>query len=1102
MNQPFKMQYGDTDYTASGSFFDPLTTFVGTMMESIAEEASFGIFKPDIVPQNQEETDKYSAMVGHIAGNLVGFIPSIMLSGGTVNVALKGLNFGRKLIKGAEVVSKASKATGFLGGGIFKTGSAFAVHDVVREFISQTEKDDPDLANLGKAAATGFLTGGIFGFTHGVTKGTHPVNQMVWGGISMSTANAIGLAEDGEDITKENMIQSFVLGAGLAAIGSRRWKQDRAANELAIKNESLKFMEESSNPNSNIRKVLDKYTGGLSKQMPVDIKKTIDPYLSRKPTEYVYGKGKKIKDLNKPEKIPANINSEYEKKQYLAAMESAKVKKHTIAETFNSYTGIELTNQEIKILESAPPNIIKAQNIAWQSVGAEITEKTLYFKEVKPQVSKKTREAIFAEDIGWRQKPPSKQTPKERVAFAKEVQDYNAISLGGIMDVNVSRVPKTGLAGGTGWATPVHRLITNANMGDLLEDITAKKQWMDLHRGKMFDFIGVLKEEFNQAWGITAKQKAIGIFKDQPTDAMVQLKSFLLIENKREYINMLAGLTEKQQGIVKDSRLIFDYLYGRHNEYQTAIGKPMTKREGYVRRLIDWDKAKEMGFTYEEPEARMRRATKMPAGVPDPTAMQVVAPELPTNPDVFAALINAVTVDFKTIYLNEPVRLLKATVDAKIKTGELTPEAGRFIAEYTNEFIIGIPSANTTKLNGALAGFIKKMDFVGGIEYMDKHFKTNFGEKPLDAIARTFSKGTTLGMMGFRVSLAIRDSFQSFFPAGGYFSYKHLAKAMTTSDAGMGATYNKLIKESSVYQTMKRSVIDEGIEKGGSSKFIPQTIGSDFNVDNTFKGSFLGVTEKIKKNYGGWATKEGIELRKAAGNDNVFSEKELWYIKKDTEFTAITNQFLYHVTGQSGVAMNPLGRIATKFQSFLINYTTSYLPDMWNRLWTGHPSWDTTQTLKIPWSERVGIFKHIAAMGLMVAAAERAGFDMTSIAPISYQTKDDEGKPWYKKFKSGIIDFRPSPGVALWTGLTSLMSGSETKRSIAKRELATLIPAMTVPGFLAAREVKGAIEKGDMMRILAKRPYEKEVKFTPLEFPKRHRRSSRTSPFGTSIFND
>jgi hypothetical protein len=1118
MERPiFNQQYPQIADTPS----DPLSTFIGTMMESAVDEASFGIFKPDIVPQNQEELDKYSAMVGHMAGSIAGFIPSIALSGGAVTVTgrvLSGMNFGRKLIKGAEVASKASRAAGFLGGGVFKTGSAFAVHDVVREYINQVEKDDPDLANLGKAAATGFLTGGIFGFTGTVTKGTHPVNQMVWGGFSMATANAIGLAEDGEDITKENMIQSFILGAGLAAIGSRHWKQDRAANDQAIKNESLKFMDESSNPNSDLRKVLDKYTGGLSKQMPAEIEKTIAPFLDRKPPEYVYGKGKKAKDLNKPEKIPSNIKTEYEKKQYLAS----KTKPKTVSDTFRN-EGIELSEQEVKILETPPPETINAQNIDWGSVGAEVTEKTVPGKKTKITASKeayswdvagfetsptgiskgaaKNLHAIFAEDIDWHQKPPSKQTPKERVDFAREAKDYNEVSLGGIMNVDTSRVPTSGLGGLTGWATPVHRLVTTANMGDILEPITTQKQWMDLHIGKIRDFMGVLKTEFNQSWNVTTKQKVTGIFKDQPTDAMEQFYSIMTMSNKKEYLRSMAGLTEKQQGVVKDARLIFDYFYNRHNEYLVQTGKPpLTKREGYVRRLIEWDKAKEMGFTFEEPELKQRKATKMAGGVNDPTAMQVVTPEAPVSHDVFKAMNNALMFDMKTIYLNDPVRLLKATVDYKVKMGELSPEAGRFIAEYTNEFILGIPSANTTKMNGALAGFIKKMDFPGGVEWMDKHFKTNFGERPVDAIARTFSKSTTLGMMGGRISLAIRDCFQSFFPAGGYFSYKNLAKAMSTPTEKMGATYNKLIKESSVYNTMKRSVIDEGIERGAKKSVLLQTYSSDFNVDNTFKGSYFGVTEKIKKNLGGWADKAGMDLRKMSGNNDVYSETELFRIKKEMEFTAMTTQFLYHVTGQSGVAMNPVGRIATKFQSFLMNYTTSYLPDMWNRLWTGHPSWDVTQTLKIPLSERVGIFKHVAAMGLMVAAAERAGFDLTSIAPLSYKTVGNEDKPWYGKFKSGIIDFRPSPGVALWQGLSNLMSGSDTKRALAKRELATLIPAMTVPGFLSGREVAGAIKEGEPTRLFVKKPYVKETSFTPLQFPKRRRRSTRTSPFGENIF--
>ena len=1057
--------FSETTYTDE-SISDPLSTFIGTMLESTADEMSFGIFKPDIIPQNQEEIDKYSAMAGHIAGNLAGFIPSIALSGGAVNLALRGFTFGRKLIIASETIAKAGKAApSILRGtaGIFNTGSAFAVHDVVREFISQTENNDPDLANLGKTAATGFLTGSVFGFTHGVTKFTHPINQITWGGVSMATANAIGLAEEGEDITKENMVTSFLMGAMLSGIQARGWKQKKVAANEVIGKSTEQMMKENLDPTSDKRKLFEKYAGVKIENLDSPLKENVEKHF--KSIEYQWT-GEKGKPLPK-DKIPSTM-SRYEKEQYAKSRQMPSPVK-----SFQDILGIG--DKELQDFGVS---------------GFEISEKGI----AKTTAGK--RQKLMSE-TAWRTKP---LTEKQKVDIITEIKEYEKESFKDVIDINVDKadIPNTKLMG-MGWFTPPDVILRRANATDLVEPATARKQLSDLHKKELIAHVNSLYSIIESEENIALKEKLIGFMKNKPTSIDEKIYTTLTTKDKREFNTALMGFTEKGKTAIKGLRSITDYLYTRHNQTRKVLNEPpIPYRDAYVRRLIDYEASKEMGFTFEQPTPKFKKETKMPATVYEPTAFPVVTPEAPVSHDIRKAFANGINADIKFIYLSEPIKILNAKTDALLKAGKITPETARTIAEYANTFLLEIPNMNTIKQNNALKGMMDATHFTDGLDMILENFGRKVSDRPLDAVARVYGQGVTLGMMGLRPALAIRDRFQSLFTFG-YASVKSLAKAMTTKE--MPAIYNDLKKQSPILSTMMQDVIEEGVTTGGMGKLIPQTVSAISNVEFSAKVAFFQTAEYIQKGWGNWADNVGKELRKASGNKWVFSEKEKGYLLKEMEHIPNHSQFLYHITGMPGIARNPLGKIATKFQSFLFNYTTKYIPDLINRTITGHPVWDKSQTLQLPWSQRIGIFKHLASMALMVAAAERAGFDLSTIAPVSYSFKDDD-KPWYKKFKSGIVDFRPSPGMSLLTNLSSLMSGSDTKRAIAKRELATLIPAMTVPGFLAGRDVRGAIEEGDMMRILAKRPYEKEVKFEPLTFPKRHRRSSSTSPFGRSIFSE
>ena len=107
------------------------------------------------------------------------------------------------------------------------------------------------------------------------------------------------------------------------------------------------------------------------------------------------------------------------------------------------------------------------------------------------------------------------------------------------------------------------------------------------------------------------------------------------------------------------------------------------------------------------------------------------------------------------------------------------------------------------------------------------------------------------------------------------------------------------------------------------------------------------------------------------------------------------------------------------------------------------------------------------------------GLDYTSILGLSVTDRDNAKVPipyTDKGIKLGVFGIRPNPGTTAFLALTDLVSGDDYEQSMAWRELSSLIPASTVPGWLAGKDVLKAIDKGEPGRLLFKYNYEPRKK--------------------------
>jgi hypothetical protein len=231
---------------------------------------------------------------------------------------------------------------------------------------------------------------------------------------------------------------------------------------------------------------------------------------------------------------------------------------------------------------------------------------------------------------------------------------------------------------------------------------------------------------------------------------------------------------------------------------------------------------------------------------------------------------------------------------------------------------------------------------------------------------------------------------------------------------------------------------------------------------------------------GDWADTAGNELRKV--NPKAFSASEVKFKKEFSEFLGTMTQYDYSSMGMPSLFDSNTGKIAFGLTSFPMNYYHKTIVPMVKIGFKGTFDLPSFKNIKAPVTMRFAAAKHVLGMAFVVAAAREAGVNFESIAPVSY----DPEKKSLGGIDVGIFEMRPSPAISLFNSLVTAVSNDNPYiRSMAMSNLKW--GGVFVPGKLAAKDIKQAIDEGDQKAFLFYKKKEPKPKsFSPFgnPFPK------------------
>lgn len=1030
---------------------NPVQTFGGTFMESLAGNVTLGAWNPDIIPEHQEQLDPWATTAGRVAGSIAGFIGSLYAIEAIGGLVLT--SFGAKIYQAGKAGKVIGGTMGVFGTalkakhpasvaqGMIKSGTAFSIHDVAQEYIHQIREQDPDSYALAQKAFGGFITGGMFGMTGQAFKNASTLIQVPAGASTMAFAETLDAAVEGRDITKEDIARSMLIGGILSGVSSIGWKKRAAKERLALR-EDIGKINTGTLEKGGVNKLLKMYTGHTAKELGVDFEK------SRKVVEEA---------------------------QRVASWSSKRMKYKADTPYFNIKTG-RFFSQPKKV----KGKIVKVD-------GKTVWEGPLpKGKAISGMQEKEYRDIISTVSKG--RTTSTKQITRGEAAEALEqIQDYAINNASQTvkdtmarLGINPNNLPKE-LSGVAGWLTPKDRAIITHNWEDLTGNIDKVQLLKKLEQRQWGEIIPALKKDWDIATKTKGKARFKATIRNQPTDGDTILYNYLTGKSAQP-------LTKEQKKIADEIRQITDMFFRRENEALVAMGlKPIEKVDHYLTLLRDRQAANDMGRGWNQPAHYYRKLkSKTKRGLNPTTVSRVEKSNIPELVNPWKSLQTMINYDLKDIYLHKPRMILEDKLTFLTQNKIINHRTADDMREYIRVFIFGEQTPGGRQINTATKNFLEK----GMRGKLFEKIGREVGYRPVDTIANTFGQAVTQSFIAFRPQLALRNLMQVFY-GHGLVSTKNLAKGM----GEMPAELKKILDKSPTYlysvksQGIQGDVQSVGQFKKASMESFSGTHGT--NVTTIAKASYHQAMDYVtlsKYKKLGWADKAGIDARaaaKKAGNNNwrkVVSATEKEKIIKEIEFNIVHSQFLYDATGMPGLFRNPLAKMAGKLTSYPINYTTKYIPELWNRLRKGSPGWDKTGTVKLPMWQRRGLFKHFFIMGGILAGMEKAGFDYSQMLGITIsQEKLDRGSKLPIKF--GVWNVRPSPALKWLSAVINIHSENPHTAAIARNDLHS---ALLIPGRLAIMDIQKAKKKGSYTGILFKERYE------------RPRKKKKRPQFGTS----
>lgn len=1065
--------------------FDPgkaVSVMFGTTLESVTDMVTFGVAKPDIIPEIEEAQHPWATTVGNIIGGIAGFAAPGIGSIRTANIAWKSGSSAFKAFRfSTQIADKAEAATKLVKGGetaayVLKgygnLAATFAIHDAARELVSGVKEGQPDLWETVSAGLRGSFVGTFTGLTGTAVYNSNPLTQAIAHGVTMTAAEMIADTAGGVNTLSKDYIekivpQTFLSGVMIGLYNSRGYKgRQLAAEEMKIA-AGFKLLK-----SFDIVKSQAKDSPGSEWEI-VETR------------EVVTGRETIIDLLAK---INPRVKREELSEQLRAALKATepfmKIKQQGGFSKNRTWTITQVGEKT---------NVPDASRELHQVMAALGLKEETYRAFLKMHIGKESTKEFSGEDYDK--------------MFTK-LDDYlkaeMTMAVGGFGLKGEQRTPHFLES----YFSPADRLFRLTGLADLYaaQDLKLARDLMDAEAVTINEIGRAMESRWNRLFneGNPGMAESIvgkgqNVFFNRPGVAKQELSRYLqfdpskpISETNKPYT---AIITPEMKAVADQYRDITKFYWQRTNQILKLMGRDeIPYQDYYMRRTLDYAAMRKAGLGEYIPKTEhweIQQDKRLSAFRKEGTQYERIPEEFQKNyrynEDPFFALRNMAKADLKAIYLQYPNKILVEELDALQHAGIIDAEYRAWADNFFKLVIFNRQTKGTQAVDKFLSEKVLRGNFIGKtVEKMVNGMGRDIGESPLEAFASLWGKGVSGAYIGARPKLALRNLTQIFFPHA-FIEGMSLARGITWAMGDKKNTPGMVKKYMETSQFHKTSIGKAEEDIGSTTVFDKMMHGTYTKAHvHVINASILGAYDQSMKyilhpkNKHGWATKEGIALRAKAKTakdpkwNEIVSAEEERYIFNEMDAVANHSEFLYTSFGMPMLYRSKLLNPLFKLMSFPMNYVYKFGGELRARALTGRPGWaKDNPNIKLPVWNQYGFLKHFVLTGLVVASLDKMGFDYSSLVSAGYlptedrpQRKKDQNRIAYELSNpriihpfsgdKGILNMQPSPGMTAIMAARDMWSDDPYT---AKRGLNEIIAQVNlVPGRLALRDVTQSIQ--------------------------------------------
>jgi len=601
------------------------------------------------------------------------------------------------------------------------------------------------------------------------------------------------------------------------------------------------------------------------------------------------------------------------------------------------------------------------------------------------------------------------------------------------------------------WITPQNRYAIKMGLGELTRPIEQAKRGMDVEYYQVKHQIEGLVAQINKLGKTTASEKIRAAIKNQPTAAVKQMRDWL-----DTYEEAPPEATPAQAEIFNWFRDFNRDLLRRENEVRARLGRdPIPYRQAYVRHVADSMAQSILQGNQPYPtQLGDWEKINISKKIYNPMELQRKLEEDLYNlftRDLGYATTQMARTALREIYLSEPLNnlseqigtmskempnykgLTQAQLDSVKDIQEMPLSTRTWLIDYVNVNIKDYPTDFDLKINRTLT----QSGLKGVIDSTLKPFGRSLGQLPLTSVAHKSGELVIFGVLPGRPKILLRNLFQTTQNVGLY-GLKSTMQGIFPADPEVKELMDKslFLKNYSGLEEMPTGTMGK-LEKTTSKPYRWTAVG---NVQRAMKSAYYDFEEMFvnpeNQKYG-WASPQRT-YQEAKG---FLYPDEQERMLREMEYGGQTTQYDYSKMGMPGIFKHKTLTPVTRLQSWWMNYTTNFLPEMATRFFKGHVGYDPN--LKLPWSKRINGLKYLIFGGYLFRKMGYERSFMIGVLPTymspaaqfviglyNYATADDD---WARTKALNAMKYSWAtfiPGSLAWKDWSAVWKGEKPLESL------------------------------------------------------------------------